>query len=85
MFTAVFINQAFMNIFGSFKPNTTPRDPNWSQCLQCVAIDRAVPARSDFLAQCFEQYCNDLTDPPSSTELSGGLLSFRKSWPWWPG
>jgi len=76
MFTAVFINQAFMNTFGSFKQNRTSQDPNWSQCLQFVAIDRAVPARSDFFAQCFEQYCYDPTDPPSSTELSGRLLSF---------
>jgi len=54
MFTAVFINQAFMNTMGSSKPNTTSRNPNWSQCLQCVAIDRAVAARSDFFAQCFD-------------------------------
>ena len=76
MFTAVFINQAFMNTLGSFKPNTISPDPNWGKCLQCVAIDRAVPARSNVCAQCFEQYCYDPTDPPSKAELPSRQLSF---------
>ncbi|OJA08670.1 hypothetical protein AZE42_01184 [Rhizopogon vesiculosus] len=36
MFTAVFINQAFMNTLGGFKPNTTSPDPNWGQCLKLL-------------------------------------------------
>jgi len=76
MFTAVFINQAFTNTLGGFKPNTTSPDPNWGQCLKCAAIDRAVPVRSDFCAQCFEQYCYDPADPPSSAELPGRQFTF---------
>lgn len=76
MFTAMFINQVFKNTWGGFKPNTTSPDPNWGKCLKCAAIDRAVHARSDFCAQCFEQYCYNPTNPPSSTELPGRQLTF---------
>ncbi|KAH0827839.1 phospholipase B [Lanmaoa asiatica] len=73
--TAVFINQAFQNTLGGFKPNTNSPDPNWGRCLQCAALDRArlrftpPPQRSDFCAQCFSQYCYDPSYPPSANEL----------------
>ncbi|KAG0707370.1 phospholipase B [Suillus ampliporus] len=76
MFTAVFINQAFWNTLGGFKPNTTSADPDWGKCLQCAAIDRAVTARSDFCSQCFAQYCYDPSNPPSSSELPGRQFLF---------
>ncbi|KAG2150555.1 phospholipase B [Suillus clintonianus] len=76
MFTAVFINQAFWNTLGGFKPNTTSPDPNWGKCLQCVAIDRAVTLRSDFCSQCFAQYCYDPNNPPSQSELPGRQFAF---------
>lgn len=69
LFTAVFINQAFSNTLGGFKPNTTSPDPNWGQCLQCAAIDRAVNPRSDFCSQCFAQYCYNPNNLPSQSEL----------------
>lgn len=76
--TAVLINQAFQNTLGGFTPNTTSPDPNWGQCLQCAALDRArlglpppVPPRSDICAQCFSQYCYDPSNPPSAKELPG--------------
>jgi lysophospholipase len=72
----VFINQAFENTLGGFKPNTNLPDPNWGRCLKCAAIDRAVPARSDFCAQCFQQYCYNPTHPPNSTEVPGRQLAF---------
>ncbi|KAH7888717.1 phospholipase B [Phlebopus sp. FC_14] len=82
LFTAVFINQAFSNTLGGFKPNTTSPDPNWGRCLQCGALDRArlklipVPARSEFCAQCFSQYCYDPTNLPSASELPGRSYIF---------
>ncbi|KAF8554177.1 phospholipase B [Imleria badia] len=75
--TAVFINQAFQNTLGGFKPNTTSPDPNWPKCLQCAALDRArlkltpPPPRSDVCTQCFSQYCYDPSNPPSASALPG--------------
>lgn len=73
----MFINQAFQNTLGGFKPNTTSPDPNWGKCLQCAALDRArfklipVPPRSSFCTQCFSQYCYDPNNPPSASALPG--------------
>jgi len=75
--TTVFINQAFQNTLGGFKPNTTSPDPGWGKCLQCAALDRArlkltpPPQRSDTCAQCFSQYCYDPSNPPSASALPG--------------
>jgi lysophospholipase len=74
---AVFINQAFHNTLGGFKPNTTSPDPNWGTCLQCAALDRArlkltpVLPRSDVCTQCFLQYCYDPNNPPSVSAVPG--------------
>jgi lysophospholipase len=76
LFTAVFINQAFWNTLGGFKPNTTSPDPDWGQCLQCAAIDRAVTLRSDFCSRCFAQYCYDPNNLPSNSELPGREFVF---------
>ncbi|KAG1723798.1 phospholipase B [Suillus lakei] len=76
MFTAVFINQAFGNTLGGFEPNTTLSDPDWGQCLQCAAVDRAVTVRSDFCSQCFAQYCYDPNHLPSKSELPGRQFAF---------
>ncbi|KAI9569636.1 phospholipase B [Boletus coccyginus] len=73
--TAVFINKAFQNTLGGFKPNTTSPDPSWGKCLQCAALDRArlkltpPPQRSNTCAQCFLQYCYDPSNPPSASAL----------------
>lgn len=69
LFTAVFINQAFRNTLGGFKPNTTSPDPDWGRCLQCAAIDRAVTLRSDFCSRCFAQYCYNPNNLTSNSEL----------------
>ncbi|KAG1895501.1 phospholipase B [Suillus fuscotomentosus] len=76
-FTAVFINQAFWNTLGGFKPNTTSSDPNWGRCLQCAAIDRAVTPRSDICSQCFAQYCYDPNNLTSLSELPGRTFIFE--------
>ncbi|KAG2339744.1 hypothetical protein BDR05DRAFT_574422 [Suillus weaverae] len=76
MFTAVFINQAFWNTLRGFEPNTTSPDPDWGQCLQCAAIDRAVSLRSKFYSQCFVQDCYNPSNLPSNSELPGRQFAF---------
>lgn len=76
LFTAVFINQAFGNTLGGFKPNTNSPDPDWGQCLQCAAIDRAVTLRSDFCSQCFAQYCYNPNNLTSNSELPNRQYQF---------
>lgn len=78
----MFLNQVHANVIGGFLPNTNSPDPNFGKCLQCVAIDRAryklkpPPARSSVCSQCFQQYCYDPDNPPSSKELPGRKLAF---------
>jgi lysophospholipase len=80
--TRLFLDQVFANTIGGFVPNKNTPDPDFGRCLQCAAIDRArykmTPplVRSDFCAQCFEQYCFDQNNPPSSSELPGRKLAF---------
>ncbi len=63
-------------------PNTSSPDANFGRCMQCAAIDRArykenpPPARSSFCTQCFQQYCFDLNNLTSSSELPDRKLGF---------
>ncbi|KAI0314922.1 phospholipase B [Amylostereum chailletii] len=81
--TRIFIDQVHANVIGGFKPNTNDPDPNFGKCLQCAAIDRAryhsTPplTRSDVCTQCFQQYCFDPNNPPSSSALPNRKLKFE--------
>ncbi|KAA1474012.1 phospholipase B [Dentipellis sp. KUC8613] len=81
--TRLFIDQVHNNTLAGFTPNSNSADANWGKCLQCGAVDRAryklspAPARSDFCAQCFKQYCYDPHAPPSQSELPGRNLVFE--------
>jgi lysophospholipase len=81
--TSLFIDQAYQNSISGFKPNSLGADPNWGKCLQCAAIDRSrfklspVPDRSQFCAQCFQQYCFDPAHPPSKDEIPGRKSTFK--------
>ncbi len=63
-------------------PKTNSPDPNFGKCLQCAAIDRArykvnpPLARSSFCAQCFQQYCFDLNNLTSSSDLPNRKFNF---------
>ncbi|KAF8524875.1 phospholipase B [Hysterangium stoloniferum] len=76
----LFLDQCFSLGTSGFVANTTSPDPNFPQCLQCAAIDRArlpVPIpRSEFCQRCFTQYCYDPKNPPSAAEIPGRKMVF---------
>ncbi|KAI5123863.1 hypothetical protein M0805_005680 [Coniferiporia weirii] len=79
--TSLFLDQVQSVASGGFVPNEIGADPNFGKCLQCAAIDRALPkvnvSRSSFCTQCFQQYCYDQGNPPSSSEIVGRKLQFK--------
>jgi len=80
--TRLFLDQVHANTIGGFVPNTDSPDPNFGKCLQCIAIDRArynvnpPAARSSFCTQCLQQYCFDMNNLTSASELPGRKLNF---------
>jgi lysophospholipase len=77
-----FLDQVHANVISGFVPNQKIPDPNFGKCIQCAAIDRAryksnpPLVRSDFCSRCFEQYCYDPKNSPSSSELLSRILTF---------
>ncbi|THH05817.1 hypothetical protein EW145_g4517 [Phellinidium pouzarii] len=81
--TSLFLDQIQAVTRGGFVPNEKGADPNFGNCLQCAAIDRArykvnptVP-RSSICSQCFQQYCYDQGNPPAASEIVGRTLAFK--------
>jgi lysophospholipase len=80
--TRLFVDQVHANIIGGFVPNTDSPDPNFGNCLQCIAIDRArynvnpPLARSSICTQCLQQYCFDPNNLTSLSALPGRKLNF---------
>ena len=80
--TELFLDQVHANVLGGFMPNTNSPDPNFGNCLQCIAIDRAryqvkpPVARSSICTQCFQQYCFDPSNLTSAAALTGRKLVF---------
>jgi len=80
--TRTFLDQVHTNTISGFTPNSNSPDPNWGKCLQCAAVDRArmqlspAVARSAICTSCFNQYCYDPSNPPSSSQLPNRKLEF---------
>ncbi|KIY62427.1 hypothetical protein CYLTODRAFT_361495 [Cylindrobasidium torrendii FP15055 ss-10] len=78
----MFLDQSYRNTIGGFTPGSNNADANFGKCLQCAAVDRARLRadieRSSFCNSCFDRYCYDPNDPPSSNEVVNRNLQNTK-------
>ncbi|KIJ42632.1 hypothetical protein M422DRAFT_31221 [Sphaerobolus stellatus SS14] len=78
----LFYDQSYMSATGGYIPNRLGSDPNFLNCLKCATIDRArlmaqpPIVRSQTCQTCFDRYCYNPDNQPSSKAIVGRKLVF---------